>query len=327
MLSTFCKVRYRQLPGWGRVLVWSSFSCLSVLGLLGAAYGTLGVYVVVSCGPLAQLQREAALAPGRGSAPPLQLRPALPSAAPWPLIIGHSGSTYWCQRNTLGCLSRSLALGATMLEVDVRLSADGHLVAFHDAEVDQQTNGSGAVQHMTRAQLLALHLKRVVTPSAVEADEPPQDQRIALLDEIRQAFPETPLLLDIKTHEPPMDTALMAFVQRFEGADFSRIYIKTRSQQLANRLRRLPQPPKTGLTLCERVAFVAFPGLVTSPPGLLDLPLWLVSPALLQRATAAGHLVVVSLVNETQDWRKVLTLPGVFGVVTDRPEAAFPQQP
>jgi hypothetical protein len=119
-----------------------------------------------------------------------------------------------------------------------------------------------------------------------------------------------------------MDTALVAFVQRFEASDFERIYLKTRHQQLAKRLRRLPQPPKTGLTLCERIAFVAFPGLVTAPPGLLDLPLWLVSPALLQRATAAGHRVVVSLVNEAHDFHQALALPGLFGVVTNRPEVA-----
>ena len=245
-------------------------------------------------------------------------------AASWPLIIGHSGSTYWCRRNTLGCFSKSLTLGATMLEVDIRLSVDGFLVAFHDTDVDYQTDGKGAVRALTREQLQALHIRRDVTPLEVEAAEPRplQSRRIALLEEVQQAFPQTLLLLDVKAAEPPMNAALVTFVQRFEAPDFERIYIKTRNQQLANRLRRLPQPPRTGLTLCERIAFVAFPGLVTSPPGLLDLPLWLVSPGLVQRTTAAGHLVVVSLVNDAQDLHKALALPGLFGVVTDRPEVA-----
>jgi hypothetical protein len=38
---------------------------------------------------------------------------------------------------------------------------------------------------------------------------------------------------------------------------------------------------------------------------------------------AAGHLVVVSMVNEPQAFQKTLALPGVFGIVTDRPEMAF----
>jgi glycerophosphoryl diester phosphodiesterase len=190
--------------------------------------------------------------------------------------------------------------------------------------VDHQTDGTGAVRALTWGQLRALQVGLDVTLPASEADAllPLESQRIALLDEIREAFPQTPLLLDIKAPEPPMDAALVAFVQRFAAPDFERISIKTRHQWLANRLRRLPQPPRTGLTLCERIAFVAFPGLVTAPPGLLDLPLWLVSPALLQRATAAGHRVVVSLVNEPQDFHQALALPGLVGVVTDRPEVA-----
>jgi glycerophosphoryl diester phosphodiesterase len=245
-----------------------------------------------------------------------------------PLIIGHSGSAYWCPRNTLCCLARSLALGATMLEVDVRLSADGSLVAFHEANVDRQTDGTGAVRALHWDQLRALQVGRTFIPpaGAVDTPLPLESQRIALLDEVRQRFPQTPLLLDVKAPAPPMDAALAAFVQRFAASDFERIYIKTRHQWLANRLRRLPQPPKTGLTLCERIAFVAFPGLVTAPPGLLDLPLWLVSPALVQRATAAGHRVVVSVVNETQDFQQALALPGLFGVVTDRPDVALQLQ-
>ena len=212
-----------------------------------------------------------------------------------------------------------------MLEVDIRLSADGYLVAFHDADVDHQTDGTGAVRALTREQLRALTVGLDFTPPEVEADEPLplQSLRIALLEEVRQAFPDTPLLLDVKSPRPPMDAALVALVQDFEEQDFDRIYIKTRNQRLANRLRSLPRPPKTGLTLCERIAFVAFPGLVSSPPGILDLPRWLVSPSLLKRAAAAGHLVVVSLVNDQQDLQKVLDLGGLFGVVTDRPDVVF----
>ena len=287
-------VRYRLLQGWGRGLLWG---VSRIVGPLSVAYVALGVHVVISCGLPPGTQEGFALSSARGKALPDLLAPTRSLTASWPLIIGHSGSAYWCRRNTLGCLARSLALGATMLEVDIRLSADDYLVAFHDADVDHQTNGTGAVRALTREQLRALHLGREVTPPEVEADEPLHSRRIALLDEVRQGFPQTPLLLDVKAPKPPMDAALVAFVQRFEARDFDRIYIKTRNQRLANRLRRLPQPPRTGLTLCERIAFVAFPGLVTSPPGLLDLPLWLVSPALVQRATAAGHLVVVSLVN------------------------------
>ena len=170
MIPTLRGVRYRRLHGWGHGLLWGS---LCLVGLLGVAYIALGFAVVVSCGLPPVTQVGSALSPALGQAMPALLAPIQSPAASWPLIIGHSGSTYWCRPNTLGCLARSLALGATMLEVDIRLSADGYLVAFHDADVDHQTDGTGAVQSLTREQLQALHIKRAVTPSAVEADEPP----------------------------------------------------------------------------------------------------------------------------------------------------------
>jgi glycerophosphoryl diester phosphodiesterase len=264
----------RRLRRWGRGLVWGS---LAILGLLGTAYLALGFHIVVSCGLPAAPQAG-------GWASPDLLAPARYPATSWPLLIGHSGSTYWCQRNTLGCLYRSIELGATMLEVDIRLSGDGYLVAFHDADVDHQTDGTGAVQSLTHEQLRTLTVGPDFTPPEAETDAPAalQRQRVALLEEVRQAFPDIPLLIDVKSHTPPMDDALVAFVRRFHAL---------------------------------------------SPPGVLDLPLWLASPSLVKRATAAGHLVVVSMVNEPQDFQKALALPGLFGIVTDRPEMAFQMRP
>jgi glycerophosphoryl diester phosphodiesterase len=46
--------------------------------------------------------------------------------------------------------------GADLIETDVRLSADGEVVAIHDATVDRTTDGSGPVAHMTWAELSAL---------------------------------------------------------------------------------------------------------------------------------------------------------------------------
>lgn len=43
--------------------------------------------------------------------------------------------------------------GVDMLELDVRLSADGEVVVVHDATVDRTTDGSGAVADLRLAQL------------------------------------------------------------------------------------------------------------------------------------------------------------------------------
>jgi glycerophosphoryl diester phosphodiesterase len=61
--------------------------------------------------------------------------------------------------NSRAALERCVAIGADMMETDVRRSADGTLVILHDATVDRTTDGSGAVDRLTWTQLSALRLR------------------------------------------------------------------------------------------------------------------------------------------------------------------------
>jgi len=72
------------------------------------------------------------------------------------LIVGHRGAMGHAPENTMASFERGLALGADLIELDVHLSADGHLVVIHDPTVDRTTDGRGYVKDMTLAQLKEL---------------------------------------------------------------------------------------------------------------------------------------------------------------------------
>ena len=303
----------KRLKTWLCWLAW----CIAIASMVvGAAYSVIGLYVMSSCG-------HSFLDTPPGFPTSLEFPPARQISGSKPFIIGHSGSAHCCPRNTLECLQTSLRLGATMLEIDLRTSKDGRLVAFHDGDVAQQTKGRGAVRSLTLRQLQKLSVSFDSSAAEREGHIASLDRRtfrIASFSQIRRALPSVPLLLDIKEDGVVMKSALASLVRSFDAHDFARIFIKTRSQALADYLRRLPQPPQVALTLCERVAVVAFPGVGRFAPGLLDLPRWLVSPNLLRRAVRDGHTVVVSTVNTPKRLQQVLALPGLFGIVTDRPD-------
>ena len=63
--------------------------------------------------------------------------------------IAHRGASAYEPENTLRAFERAIAMGATMLELDVHLSRDGHLIVIHDADVSRTTNGAGRVTEMT----------------------------------------------------------------------------------------------------------------------------------------------------------------------------------
>jgi glycerophosphoryl diester phosphodiesterase len=49
-----------------------------------------------------------------------------------PLIIAHRGACTEAPENTLAAFALAASQGASMWELDVRRSADGQLVVFHD---------------------------------------------------------------------------------------------------------------------------------------------------------------------------------------------------
>lgn len=71
-------------------------------------------------------------------------------------VIGHRGAAGLEPENTLRSYRRALDIGVQYVETDVRLTSDGHLVVMHDATVDRTTNGKGAVESLTLAQIRAL---------------------------------------------------------------------------------------------------------------------------------------------------------------------------
>ena len=72
------------------------------------------------------------------------------------LVIGHRGAPSRAPENTLASFRAALEIGVDGLELDVHLSADGHLVVIHDANLKRTTDGQGFVHEHTLAQLKQL---------------------------------------------------------------------------------------------------------------------------------------------------------------------------
>jgi glycerophosphoryl diester phosphodiesterase len=74
----------------------------------------------------------------------------------FPLVVAHRGASSTHPENTLPAFEAALALGAPVVELDVRLSADGIAVVMHDPDVSRTTDGTGGVHELTAEQLASL---------------------------------------------------------------------------------------------------------------------------------------------------------------------------
>ena len=73
-----------------------------------------------------------------------------------PPVIGHRGAAAHAPENTLASFRAAAALGCRMVEFDVRLTADGVPVVFHDDRLERTSDGRGAVGELPLAALRGL---------------------------------------------------------------------------------------------------------------------------------------------------------------------------
>jgi glycerophosphoryl diester phosphodiesterase len=81
-----------------------------------------------------------------------------------PFIIGHRGVPSLEDENTLESAKHAVALGADIVENDIYLTKDQHLVVMHDATVDRTTRSTGKIEEMSLAQVQQLKSKNKAYP-------------------------------------------------------------------------------------------------------------------------------------------------------------------
>lgn len=99
------------------------------------------------------------------------------------VLTAHRGAAAKAPENTLPAFAAAIADGADELELDLQVSADGHLLVFHDQTVDRITDGSGSLADLTLAELRTLSVS---------------GERIATFDEVLDAIDGFPLQVELK---------------------------------------------------------------------------------------------------------------------------------
>jgi glycerophosphoryl diester phosphodiesterase len=134
--------------------------------------------------------------------------------------------------NTLAAYLNSVSLGISAIEIDLRATADGHIVVMHDDTVDRTTNGSGRVDQMTLTDIKSLDAGSNVDPRFA-------DERIPTYDEVLDALRGTGvrLVLDIKESDALDDERVVELTERHGAIDD--VLVGPRSVTGLRRFRRL----------------------------------------------------------------------------------------
>lgn len=274
----------------------------------------------------------------------------------WPDIEGHRGARGLVVENTLPSISAALAAGVRAVEIDVRMTADGHLVVWHDpvllAHKCRSTGEdlTGArIDDLPLAQLRTVDVGSQTLPQFPGQLAAPGERIPTLADVLALGEQQSPgVWWTVEVKSNPTDARQVANRARLVAATHAAIgeagierrclvhsfdwAVLDLSRELAPDLLRsalveatvtyLPGSPWTGSVPWERhgddlCAAVADLGAhVVSPEYVL------VDEALVARAHELGVAVLPWTVNEDADLRAMLAL-GVDGIVTDYPDRAL----
>lgn len=96
---------------------------------------------------------------------------------PHPTIFAHRGSSAYAPENTVAAFDLAYRQGADAIELDAKLTVDGHVVVIHDQTVDRTTGASGRISELSLAELRELDVGSYFDVSF-------QGERIPTLDEV-----------------------------------------------------------------------------------------------------------------------------------------------
>ncbi|WP_404349837.1 glycerophosphodiester phosphodiesterase [Sutcliffiella horikoshii] len=120
----------------------------------------------------------------------------------FPLVIAHQGGEHLAPSNTMIAFEQAVEMGVDVLETDIHITKDGHLVAIHDPTVDRTTNEQGAVAELTLEEIKELDAGFHFVDLEGNNSFRGKGVTIPTVEEMFQAFPDTRIEIEIKDTNP-----------------------------------------------------------------------------------------------------------------------------
>lgn len=239
-----------------------------------------------------------------------------------PIPIAHRGGAALWPENTLPAFRGAVSLGFEYVEVDVRATRDGVLVALHDPILDRTTDASGPVAARTWEEVARVDAGHRF---GAGAGFPWRGRGVGIprLEEVVAGLPDTCFVLELK--QDGIEQLMADLIRRHRLED--RVLVGSFKDRRLRRLRRLVPgvPTSAGEREAFRVWVASRTGLaLRSPADAFQVPVRfrgipVVDRRLVGAAHASGRQVHVWTVDDPAEMRRLLEL-GVDGLITDRPD-------
>ncbi|GLY04751.1 glycerophosphodiester phosphodiesterase family protein [Actinoplanes sp. NBRC 101535] len=225
--------------------------------------------------------------------------------------VAHRGYSAVAPENTLPAFAAAVRAGATFVEFDVRVTADGVPVVIHDRTVDRTTSGHGRVWELRHDEIAGLDAGSWFGPEFAGLRVPTLAETLDLL---LPAAAE--LLVEIKS--PATLAEVKTIVDQLAERDLlGRTVLQSFDPDVVRKCREVAPEVRRGLLLfrfdAETSSLAAETGAIFCNPPVDDV---LGGPAVMAELSAAGIGVMPWTPNDMSQW-PALVEAGVSGLITD----------
>lgn len=240
------------------------------------------------------------------------------------LIIAHRGSSGLAPENTLAAVKLALEQKADMIEIDVFLTKDNHLVVLHDETVDRTTNGQGRIEDKTLAEA-----KKLDAGSWFSAKY--KGESIPTLNEVLQIVDgKSQLLIEIKKSGRGIADKVANLVKAHNATKWC--IIQSFDPVVAQNLQKVDAPiERHQLVIGNLPLFLPYhynkklkSGKLTQYKNVqaINTMYWFTTKNVIDRIHRQKQKIFVWTVNKPKDIRKLLQM-GVDGIITNYPDKAL----
>jgi len=242
---------------------------------------------------------------------PAPLRPELAAIGlpPRPWVVAHRGACGESPENTIESFRLAVEQRADMLELDLRLTSDGHLVAVHDLNLGRVAG------HTVSVEDTSLNILRHLDVS-YHFHRGRRRARIPTIEEILEAIPPRfPLTLDLKCRRAGRSRFARALARALAGRGHA-IYSSFNWKLLAEVKYAIAGAPVAPMAR-HRV-----PGVLRAAEALgassIHCQFAAVTPRLLRTVAGSGRPVLAYTVDDAGRARRLIAA-GASGIFTNYP--------
>ena len=228
--------------------------------------------------------------------------------------IAHRGASGRYPENTRLAFTKAIQAGADMIELDCQLSRDGHVVVFHDEQLQRTAGVRGTLHSKTLAQLKSLDIGRWRNKSS-------RGERILTLEEALEVFAgKVDLCLEIKNYPkslPGIELKVLFILSHYDYLD--RTIVSSFDYRSLGRIRELAPEIAIGLIFGSTVKQDPFESAKRLAATSIHVQKSCATREFLSAAWEEGLDVHVWTVNELLDIEAFVSM-GVQGVISDFPD-------